>query len=200
VIAPPPGGNVYRQEPRVAAYYEVDLAGNVRRLRGPGGTARGGSWYTAFGKTLEDTATLEQPLRWKGRPHEIVGALELYDMRARVWAPELGTFLSIDEYRYHHSTSTLWGWPGQNPIRWSDPDGRCGAACVGAVLGGVAGGLGYAFTARTRSDSDRFGALRIPPERSRPVPIQSRGQRSARERTFVPHGRADERALRGRRT
>jgi hypothetical protein len=41
--------------PEVVAYYELDLAGNVRRLREPGGNDLGGYRYTAFGDTLEDT-------------------------------------------------------------------------------------------------------------------------------------------------
>jgi len=45
-------------------------------------------------------------------------------MRARQWVPELGSFLSIDEFAFHDARSTLWGWPRQNPIRWRDPSGR----------------------------------------------------------------------------
>jgi hypothetical protein len=36
----------------------------------------------------------------------------------------MGGFLTIDQYAYHDPSSTLWGWPGQNAIRWSDPSGR----------------------------------------------------------------------------
>ncbi len=45
-------------------------------------------------------------------------------MRARVWLPEVGVFSAIDELAYHDARSTLWGWPGQSPVRWSDPYGR----------------------------------------------------------------------------
>jgi len=51
---------------------------------------------------------------------------ELYDARARMWSPKLGTFLSVDEYDFHDPTSTLWGWPNQNPVGFSDPSGRLG--------------------------------------------------------------------------
>ena len=47
-----------------------------------------------------------------------------YDVRARQWSPELGVFLSVDEFRYHSKRTTLWGWPGQNPMRFRDPRGR----------------------------------------------------------------------------
>ena len=105
------------------AYYEIDLAGNVRELRASGGASLGGYRYSAFGKTIEDTASVAQPLRWKGRWYSPVAG-GIYDVRARQWSPELGAFLAIDEYEYHDSESTLWGWPNQNPVRYADPTGR----------------------------------------------------------------------------
>ena len=130
-------------------YYELDLAGNVRRLRGDHGEDYGGYRYTAFGQTLEDTASstleslvppVEQRLRWKARPRYVFGGTEVYDMRARQWAPELGAFLSIDKYRFHSPRTTLWGWPGQNPIRWRDPSGHDAfGSAIGAGIGGMIG-------------------------------------------------------------
>ena len=63
-------------------------------------------------------------LRWKGRPRQVFGGTEVYDMRARQWVPEMGAFLSIDELAYQDARSTLWGWPRQNPVRYRDPSGR----------------------------------------------------------------------------
>ena len=37
-------------------------------------------------------------------------------MRARQWAPEIGTFLSVDEYGSHELRTTLWGWPNENQV------------------------------------------------------------------------------------
>jgi len=105
------------------AYYEVDLAGNVRGLRASGGADLGGYRYSAFGKTLEDTAAIDQPLRWKGRWFSPIAG-GIYDVRARQWSPELGAFLSVDEFRYHSAKTTLWGWPGMSPVRLGDPQGH----------------------------------------------------------------------------
>jgi len=104
-------------------YFETDLAGNVRRLRASGGGDLGGYRYSAFGKTVEDTAAVDQPHRWKGRWYSQVAG-GIYDVRARQWSPQLGAFLTIDEFAFHDTTSTLWGWPGQNPIRFRDPTGH----------------------------------------------------------------------------
>jgi RHS repeat-associated protein len=105
------------------AYYELDLAGNVRGLRASGGASLGGYRYSAFGTTLEDTTTITRPLRWKGRWFSPVAG-GTYDVRARQWSPELGVFLSVDEYWAHDVRSTLWGWGRQNPITFSDPTGH----------------------------------------------------------------------------
>ncbi|MEZ4264603.1 MAG: RHS repeat-associated core domain-containing protein, partial [Polyangiaceae bacterium] len=141
-------------------FLELDLAGNVRRLRAPGGGDLGGYGYSAFGKQLEDTASASftQPYRWKGRPRDVLGGVETYDMRARVWLPEVGVFSAIDELAFHSSRTTLWGWPSQSPVRWADQDGRCGQYCVGAVIGGVLGGLYYAATASTDQTWGEFAA------------------------------------------
>ena len=101
----------------------MDLAGNVRGLRASGGASLGGYRYSAFGQTLEDTTSITQPLRWKARWFSPIAG-GTYDVRARQWSPELGIFLSVDEFKYHDPKSTLWGWPGMNPARWRDPTGR----------------------------------------------------------------------------
>ncbi len=50
--------------------------------------------YAAFGKTVLDTTTITQPLRWKGRWFSPVAG-GIYDVRARQWAPEMAVFLSV---------------------------------------------------------------------------------------------------------
>lgn len=88
-------------------YYEIDLAGNVRGLRANGGASLGGYRYAAFGKTVEDTSLINQPLRWKARWFSPVAG-GTYDVRARQWSPELGVFLEIDELNEHDGRTTLW--------------------------------------------------------------------------------------------
>jgi RHS repeat-associated protein len=139
------------------AYYELDLAGNVRALRGPSGTDLGSLRYTAFGQTLVDTTTVSQPLRWKGRWYSSI-ATGIYDVRARQWAPEIGAFLSIDEYAYHDIRSTLWAWPQQNPVALSDTTGRSGCdpgRCKpDEIAPPTSGGSGGDCRASCRSQAD----------------------------------------------
>jgi RHS repeat-associated protein len=111
-------------------FYELDLAGNVRRLRDANGTDLGGYRYTAFGVTFSPDAgtalpQVAQPLRWKGRWFENIAG-GAYEIRTRWWVPELATFVSIDLLTRHTTKTTAWGWPNQNPVRFRDLTGRGG--------------------------------------------------------------------------
>jgi hypothetical protein len=76
-------------------YYELDLAGNVRRLMSTGGLDQGGYRYTAFGETYDSdpdypapTGIYDLPIRWKGAwlmysTGSGASRVDLYDMRAR---------------------------------------------------------------------------------------------------------------------
>ncbi len=154
---------VHARSPDLVYYYELDLAGNVRRLMRPGGSDAGGYRYTAFGTQMPADATtpsaqFDQPLRWKGRLFtEFVPGAGLYDVRARAWSPEMGAFTSIDEYAFHDARSTLWGWPGENPAAWRDPTGHCGPLCTGAL--GAAIGFGIGFGASALSQAAATGVV-----------------------------------------
>ncbi len=69
-----------------------------------------------------DGVSFAQPLRWQGRWLDT--ATGIYDVRNRQWAPELGAFLSADEFRFFSGSGTLWSWPGQNPVRLRDRTGQ----------------------------------------------------------------------------
>jgi hypothetical protein len=109
-------------------YYEVDLAGNVRRIRDVNGNDLGGYRYTAFGEEYPADATtpapsISQPLQWKGRwASSLAGGI--YDVRARQWSPGMGAFTAIDEFTFKHEATTLGGWPYQNPSRFRDHRGH----------------------------------------------------------------------------
>ena len=38
---------------------------------------------------------------------DLGAGVELYDARARMWSPKLGTFLSVDEFQFHGGRTTL---------------------------------------------------------------------------------------------
>jgi RHS repeat-associated protein len=162
-----------------SVYFELDTIGNVRRVRGgkalststPLASDLGGYRFTAFGRlNTVDTTTpypsaagtrYDQPLRWQS--HWFIDAGPgFYDFRARVWSPDLATFLQPDEYGFLSRTGTLWSWPGQNPFKWRDFSGRDGEDPINALqgfldglaaipgLGNVAGPAAFGHGVRNR--------------------------------------------------
>lgn len=94
--------------------------------------------------------------RWKGRWWSDFGGPDgTYDMRARVWSPELGIFLSADAFAYHDARGTLWSWPNQNPVNLSDPSGNLGenngAGTLPWFLRGIEGLNNFDMGVRTRA-------------------------------------------------
>jgi hypothetical protein len=67
--------------------------------------------------TLDDGIEVLDDVMIRDAQHRI------YDVRARQWSPEM-LFLAVDEYRYFSPKTTLWAWPGMNPVRLLDPSGR----------------------------------------------------------------------------
>jgi RHS repeat-associated protein len=166
---------MFDAERDVTVYFELDAIGNVRRLRAghrtdpsntdPLPSDLGGYRYSAFGKLkAPDAATpapaldgdpYQQPFRWQGRPYlDIAGGL--YDFRARTWSPELGAFLQADKFEFLGPSTTLWSWPGQNPIRNRDTTGRInlvslnassiGASILATVSRGITASVARAFS------------------------------------------------------
>jgi hypothetical protein len=78
-------------------------------------------------------------------------------MRGRWWCPQLGVFVQVDGFEFSSAHTTLWGWPGQNPLRWADPSGHldpsgwaaylaaqaadAASASAGLAAGSISGGV-----------------------------------------------------------
>ena len=119
-------------------YYEVDLAGNVRRIRDPLGNDLAGIATRRSGRSTPRTPTpraVALRSRCSGRGDGLATlAGGIYDVRARQWSPGMGVFLQVDEFEMHDRRSTLWGWPHMNPIRTRDPSGKGDPAQLDACL------------------------------------------------------------------
>lgn len=101
--------------------------------------------------------------RWKGRWLEQLTGL--YDVRARQWAPGVGSFTAIDEIHFHDRQSTLWGWPAQNPIADADPSGHQVVINPGPTIF-----ILLSIWYLSQHHSDWFGPAHPPPQPPPPGP------------------------------
>ncbi|MFC1733406.1 RHS repeat-associated core domain-containing protein, partial [candidate division KSB1 bacterium] len=72
--------------------------------------------------------------------HEHLDALELINMNGRVYDPQLGRFLSPDNYVQAPEFSqnfNRYSYCANNPLVYTDPDGEWIHLAIGAIIGGV---------------------------------------------------------------
>lgn len=101
---------------------------------------------TPFGETVEDTGTLEQPLRFPGQyqDRETGFSYNYY----RDYDPGLGRYVQSDPIGLGGGLNT-YGYVSQNPLKYIDPTGeyaQCAVWPVGTAACAAAG-AGYAYRA-----------------------------------------------------
>jgi RHS repeat-associated protein len=109
----------------------TDEEGNVMGLWDQSGTRVAKYIYDPFGYQLADTASVTQPLRWKGR--EFDSETGLYYMRARYYDPTVGRFISEDPLGVAAGINPYTFADG-DPVNGADPTGLTANLCdIGAV-------------------------------------------------------------------
>ena len=111
--------------------------------------------YGAFGNVLGQTGTGNNRLKYTGREEDSTG---LYYYRARYYDPFIGRFISEDPLGFSAGDVNFYAYVGNNPVNANDPTGNC-PWCIGATIGGLAGGVG-AYNAGARG-VDLAGAVAV---------------------------------------
>ena len=124
--------------------YTKDVRESTTNVIGSDGLAEVSYTYDEYGETTEYQQDENDPFY-----NEIcytAGVYDattgLYNLNARYYSPEAGTFLTQDTYRGSLSrTSTLnyYAYCAGNPISYTDPSGHAAWAIVGAALGAYDG-------------------------------------------------------------
>ncbi|RFS86233.1 hypothetical protein D0T12_06350 [Actinomadura spongiicola] len=107
-------------------------------------TLTGSAQFDPFGGvTRSEGSYKDNPLRFHGQYFD--NAIGLYDIRARDYNPDAGTFTATDPVKPKPGTpfTTTYHYGYNNPAAYTDPAGEWGflaKAAIGAVVGG---GIGY---------------------------------------------------------
>jgi len=137
VFAVETGGGVY--------YLHTDAVGSVRVVTNGAGAVVGSRQFSLFGRLQGTIGTPEvAPLGYGARPFYLGGSL--VDLRARLYDPSLGSFLSNDPLGVLSTFPNPYAYANNRPLMFVDPLGLSpqGPSLLDRLFGGLrlVGGLG----------------------------------------------------------
>jgi RHS repeat-associated protein len=121
------------------AYILHDQQGSTRLLTNARGALVATYAYSTYGKTIQHTGQASTPLQFDAQYTDAESGFQY--LRARYYDPSSGVFLTVDPLA--ELTASPYSFAFNQPVNFSDPDGRCIVLCtvVGAVTGAVVGGV-----------------------------------------------------------
>ena len=105
----------------------TDHLGSVRDVVDDSGTVLGHLGYSAFGKVVAETGSVDTPIRFTSRIHD--DGIDLAFFRARFYSPSLGRFISEDPVGPWDYTYAL-----NAPGLFTDPTGEIAAVSYARIL------------------------------------------------------------------
>jgi RHS repeat-associated protein len=146
----------------VVEYYHLDALGTVRAVTNQAGAVVERHDYLPYGEEWCGTAvcsspTQGQPLRFTGKERDAETGLDYFG--ARYYGSKIGRFTTTDPvYTWQENLLDPQRWnryayARDNPLRYTDPDGRAinlVAGGFGAGIGAVAGFVGSAWAQHIR--------------------------------------------------
>ncbi len=115
-------------------YYHADGEGSIRLLTDANAQIANQYSYDSYGARLTTVESAPQPYGWKGL--ESLPNIPILFSRARLYAPQLGRFLSEDPLGYGGGDTNLYSFAWNNAKNWNDPTGMSGVES--AAINGIA--------------------------------------------------------------
>jgi RHS repeat-associated protein len=130
-----------QQTNRLWAFHLSDGLGSVRHLTDLTGKVRSSTTYDPFGKPISSWGNLSSTFGFTGEQTDTNGLVYL---RARYYAPSIGSFLSRDPVEGVAGRSMSrngYAYAEGNPVNYTDPSGEFPFLFAGLAL--LAGGLTF---------------------------------------------------------
>ena len=104
-------------------YYLQDHQGNNRVVINQSGTVEETNHYYPFGGVFASSGNV-QPYKYNGKELDVKKGLNWYDYGARHYDAALGRFMTVDPLAEKYYSMSPYGYCGNNPTKYIDPDGK----------------------------------------------------------------------------
>jgi RHS repeat-associated protein len=111
-------------------FYLFDQQANTRQLTDTSGDVSDTYAYRAFGEQEFEQGSTRNPHRFQGQVGPYTDATDRVWMRARIYGPDSGQWLSRDPIGFDGGDWNLYRLVGNNPIHWLDPEGLVRLCCI----------------------------------------------------------------------
>ena len=135
--------------------YVRSLQGDIVGIVDASGAVVAEYSYDGWGKVLSSSGSMAEinPLRYRGYYYD--GETELYYLQSRYYDPELGRFISSDNYATTYNSAigaNMFAYCLNNPVLHSDDEGTWVHIAVGALVGGIVGAVSSVITQSLTGD------------------------------------------------
>ena len=152
-------GRVGEQQPGGWQYHRPDALGSVRQLEGASAAGTLSQSYEPFGMVLVSSGSASTAFQFTG---EQVDGTGLIFLRSRLYAPEVGRFITPDSYpgnRQLPQTMNPYSYTVNNPANLVDPSGHYSLRSMGVIwpsIGKLVEFAEWTMSKRGLINCDRF--------------------------------------------
>jgi RHS repeat-associated protein len=132
-------------------YYHLDPAGSVRAVTDGNGQVQARFDYLPFGEKIPASTATDNPRMYAGKERDSESGFDYFG--GRYYTGQIGRFTTVDPLvpieaaQLNPQMWNSYAYVMNNPLRYSDPDGRCPFGCVGEGYGAYVIGAAAAGTA-----------------------------------------------------